>query len=600
MQSSLDLLAAAGLGPDPGERLEAPAATDAQLALIHRAGYLEAVKRLTLFADDPMILPEATRWGLGPGDTPAFAGMHAAAAAIAGGSVHAVAGVLQGAFQHAFNPAGGLHHAQPERASGFCIYNDAAVAIAAALQQRDARVLYLDFDAHHGDGVQVAFYDDPRVLTCSIHETGRHLFPGTGFLYELGEGLGRGYSLNLPVEPFTEDASWIEALELLLPSLAEWFTPDLVVSRHGCDSHAWDPLAHLSLSTRAYAAQAGLVHELAHRFAGGRWVALGGGGYDWVRVVPRSWAIVWAEMSGRPLPTGLPADWVARWQAAADEQGFTPIFERFLDEPGEWRPVPRRAEVARTNRARAEAVRELALPALLRQAYPAYRVDARPPSLPDLVAELGGTPLESRSDMIETNRGRLYLRDACPASFVERLRPDPGLASFASRAETEHGLLARVARQPGSSLSVAHTEDGLIVAQVALAAADGWWKGLPGVYEITTETSRGWRGTGVAGTLLRFTTEAWWVEHLILLGIGLAWHWDLQQPGLDEGEYRERLRRLFARVGFEEVPTREPGVLLNPANLLMVRVGRQVPADRRAEFQEALVVPPEQRRRRLT
>ena len=357
---SLDLLASAGLGPEADEWLTAPAATSTELERVHSRRYLEAVQRLDQFADDVGMAAEAGRWGLGPGDSPAFAGMHASSAAIAGGTLHAVHGVLRGDFTHAFNPAGGLHHAMPERASGFCIYNDPAVAIAAALQEHAARVLYLDFDAHHGDGVQAAFYAEPRALTFSIHESGRYLFPGTGFLEELGEGAGRGFSLNLPVEPFTDDGVWLAALELLLPTLAERFAPDLIVSQHGCDSHAWDPLTHLSLSTRAYAAQARLVHTLAHQVAHGRWVATGGGGYDWVRVVPRSWGIIWAEMSGRDLPESLPEAWKARWAAAARRNGFWPLPDHFLDDPEAIPPSPRRLEIEREDRARAEAVLQLA------------------------------------------------------------------------------------------------------------------------------------------------------------------------------------------------------------------------------------------------
>jgi acetoin utilization deacetylase AcuC-like enzyme len=366
IRASLDLLVELGLGPRPEEWLRPPAASVAELGLAHTPGYIAAVQRLDPSADDPLLAAEAGRWGLGPGDSPAFVGMHTAAAFVAGGTLGAVRGVLDGTFPHAFNPAGGLHHALRDRASGFCIYNDPAVAIAAALRERGARVLYLDFDAHHGDGVQAAFYDEPRVLTFSIHETGRCLFPGTGFADELGAGPGRGYSLNLPVEPFTEDASWLEALDLL-PPLAAQFAPALVVSQHGCDSHAWDPLTHLRLSTRAFAAQARLVHDLAHRVAGGRWVALGGGGYDWVRVVPRSWAIVWAEMSGRGLPERLPQAWAARWAEPARREGFWPLPERLLDDPATWPAPPRRADIERDNRRRVEALRRLVLPLLGRQ-----------------------------------------------------------------------------------------------------------------------------------------------------------------------------------------------------------------------------------------
>ena len=337
LTTSFALFTTAGLAPTAQERLAPAAATLDELQLVHSRRYIEAVQMLDGDAEHHGLADEAIRWGLGWGDTPAFTGMHAASAAIAGGTLHAVRGVLDGSFDHAFNPAGGLHHAMPERASGFCIYNDPAIGIAGALEAGAARVLYLDFDAHHGDGVQAAFYGDPRVLTFSIHESGRHLFPGTGFVHELGEGRGHGYSLNLPVEPFTDDAAWLGAVELVVPRIAESFRPDVIVSQHGCDSHAWDPLTHLHLSTRAYAAQARLVHELTHRLTGGRWVATGGGGYDWVRVVPRSWSFVWAEMSGRAVPEELPVDWLERWSSVAKAQGFWPLPRHFLDE--EWSGV---------------------------------------------------------------------------------------------------------------------------------------------------------------------------------------------------------------------------------------------------------------------
>jgi acetoin utilization protein AcuC len=340
--------------------LQLPTATLDELRLVHTEAYLDAVQRLDAFADECMVLGyEAARWGLGAGDSPAFPGMHAATACVVGGSLNATRGVLRGELQHAFNPAGGLHHAMPERASGFCIYNDVAVAIAAAVHEHHARVLYLDFDAHHGDGVQATFYAEPRVLTFSMHETGRHLFPGSGFSQERGVGAGHGYSLNLPVEPFTEDGSWIDALDVLLPAMANAFVPDLVVSQHGCDSHAWDPLTHLRLSTRAFAAQARLVHQLAHAVAHGRWVATGGGGYDWARVVPRSWAIVWAEMSGQQLPLELPPEWIATWTDAAQQEGFAPMPRLMHDTPETWEPIPRRTEIERTNRERAETVHRL-------------------------------------------------------------------------------------------------------------------------------------------------------------------------------------------------------------------------------------------------
>jgi acetoin utilization deacetylase AcuC-like enzyme len=594
IRASLDLLSSLGIGPTTEQQLQAPAATLDQLALIHTPRYVDAVQSLDAFADDPLLAPELSRWGLGPGDSPAFVGMHAASALIAGGSLYAVRGVLDGAFEHAFHPAGGLHHALSDRASGFCIYNDAAIAIAAALREREARVLYLDFDAHHGDGVQAAFYDEPRVLTFSIHETGRHLFPGTGFLPELGEGLGRGYSLNLPVEPFTEDGSWLQALELLLPAIAEWFAPDVIVSQHGCDSHAWDPLTDLRLSTRAFAAQAHLVHELAHRHARGRWLALGGGGYDWARVVPRSWAAVWAEMTGRQLPERIPAEWSARWAEPARHAGFWPLPELLLDD--HLPAVPRRAEIEHTNRGRAESLRQLALPALVRHAHPAYRVEAAPPRLPDVVLAVGGEEPVTRVASLDTPRGHLLLRDLCPPSLLERLQPDPGLAAFTRRPEREHAVLVHVAHTGHGSVAVAHTDSGAIVGDLVLSTGADWWRDLTGVYELSIETSRGWRQLGIARGLLDFCMQAPWVEHMILLAMGLDWHWDLQGTGLDAAGYGDLLRNLLLPAGFREVRTSEPNVAMHASNLLLVRIGTRVTAERKAALDEALFIAPWQRR----
>jgi acetoin utilization deacetylase AcuC-like enzyme len=576
--------------------LEPPSASLAELGLIHQADYISAVQRLSLFADDPMTRAEATAWGLGRGDCPAFLGMHDVSAAIAGGSLHAVRGVLDGSFQHAFNPAGGLHHAMANLASGFCIYNDAAVGIADAVQRSEARVLYLDFDVHHGDGVQAAFYDEPRVLTLSFHETGRHLFPGTGSVYELGEGLGRGFSLNLPVQPFTEDGSWLAAIEELVPLVAERMTPDLIVSQHGCDTHAWDPLAHVRLSTRAYAAQTRLVHELAHRVAGGRWVALGGGGYDWVRVVPRSWSIVWAEMSGRALPEKIPEDWTARWSAVAEREQFSPMVTTFLDDVDAWPAVSRRVEIEQENRDLVETVRDLAAPALLRQAFSGYRAGVRPPGGKRLIQQLGGSYLESRAEAIDTPRGRVELREFCPPSLLERLKPDPGLSAFVRRPESEYELLRKIAANPRCALNVAHTTDGVIVGQVTLAEGEYWWADLDRVLELSLETSRGWRRMGIAGQLLRFTVAPEWVEEVILVAVGLVWHWDVE--GMDGGawSYRAMLRRMFERHGFEVMATAEPNVRMSQENILLVRVGTRTPPAARVAFEEALTTRPAARR----
>ncbi len=275
----IDLLRAVGaepgLAPDP--------ATDEDLLLAHTPAYLEVVRR---FSDDPDRWPEA---GIGPGDTPAFPGMHEASAAVAGGSLRAVEAILRGDVEHAFHPGGGLHHAMPARASGFCVYDDVALAIARA-RREGLRVLYIDLDVHHGDGVEAIHRDDPGVLTLSVHESGRTLFPGTGFVRDLGEGTAAGTSLNVPVPAGTGETAWLAGTEALVPAVAAAFGPDLVVSQHGADAHAYDPLAHLRVTTTAMGAAARLVDRVAHRWASGRWLATGGGGYDVYRAVPRAWA----------------------------------------------------------------------------------------------------------------------------------------------------------------------------------------------------------------------------------------------------------------------------------------------------------------------
>src|SRR5690606_27658723 len=240
---------------------------------------------------------EGWRWGLGTEDNPIFPGMHEATATIVGGTLRCAEMVMSGEVRRAFNVAGGLHHAHRDRASGFCIYDDLAAAIAWIRERYDARVLYIDYDAHHGDGVQGIFYHDPDVLTLSIHESGRYLFPGTGFVDELGEGDGYGYSLNLPMEPHTGDESWLNATRSLLPEVFEAFRPGVRVLQNGCAAHLLDPLPQLRCSTRLYEETVGLCCELAERHCEGRVIATGGGGYSVWRVVPRAWTLVWATLT---------------------------------------------------------------------------------------------------------------------------------------------------------------------------------------------------------------------------------------------------------------------------------------------------------------
>jgi acetoin utilization protein AcuC len=401
----LDLLESSGLWQRESEQTRLPlrAATIEELSLIHRLDYIAAVQQLSVPQEVGASQGEGTdpaewalNYGLGEGDTPAVRGMHEVAARIAGGTLVALSAVMGlpegGTFgsederpRHVFHPAGGLHHAMAERASGFCIYNDSAVAIAHLLRTTEAKVLYIDFDAHHGDGVQRAFYDEPRVMTISLHETGRYLFPGTGDVLELGKGSGRGYSVNVPLEPFTEDDSYIEVMNSLIPALVVSFAPDVIVSMHGCDTHAWDPLTHLNLTMRGIQAQMKVAHQLAHTYCQGRWVALGGGGYDLYRVVPRAWAMLWAEMSEQLLPAHLPEEWILRWrpawlavaeQEAGEEQVMGKVAAQadfpatFEDRPEDFPAQPRRWAISHTNRRTAAFVRQLLCPLLYAMPFP--------------------------------------------------------------------------------------------------------------------------------------------------------------------------------------------------------------------------------------
>ncbi|MEO6349920.1 MAG: acetoin utilization protein AcuC, partial [Candidatus Limnocylindrales bacterium] len=289
---SIDLLRAIGASnfAEPRE------ATDDELARLHTRDYIQRVRS---FSDDTGH-PSAA--GIGTGDCPPFENMHAVSAAVAGGSIDAIERILAGDVDHAFHPGGGLHHAAAARASGFCIYNDVALAVAGA---RDAghRVLYVDLDVHHGDGTEALFWDDPNVLTFSIHETGLSLFPGTGFVDERGGAGAPGTAVNVPLQPYSGDGSWLAAVEEIVPALAEAFRPTFLVTQHGCDTHAYDPLAHLRLTTRAYRSATVLLDALAHEYTDGRWLATGGGGYDAYRVVPRSWSLVWlAQAHLEPPP----------------------------------------------------------------------------------------------------------------------------------------------------------------------------------------------------------------------------------------------------------------------------------------------------------
>ena len=283
-----------------------PVAEDV-LDLVHDRAYVRAVKR----APDDVMGRLALRHGLGTGDNPVFDGMHEAGVLVAGATLAAADAVLRGTHQHAVNVAGGLHHAMRDRASGFCVYNDPALAIAHLLREGVGRVAYVDVDVHHGDGVEAAFRDDPRVLTVSVHESGRYLFPGTGFPHETGRGDAAGTAVNVALPPGTGDDGWLRAFDAVVPPLLRAFAPDVLVTQHGADTHASDPLAHLELSVDGQRAAAERLHGLAHELTAGRWVATGGGGYALVEVVPRSWTHLLATAAGGPVDpfSPLPSRW---------------------------------------------------------------------------------------------------------------------------------------------------------------------------------------------------------------------------------------------------------------------------------------------------
>lgn len=316
-------------------------ATDEELTLVHDPRYIQFVREQ---GQNQAELPLAASYGLGTEDVPCFLHMHESASLIVGGTLNAVDLVMNKQAEHAFNPAGGLHHAFRGRASGFCIYNDCSVAIAYLRKYWDAKVMYIDTDAHHGDGVQWAFYDDPNVLTVSIHETGKYLFPGTGNLNERGDGSGYGYSVNVPLDAFTEDESFLHIYQELIQRLARGFKPDVILTQNGCDAHAYDPLTHLSCTMKIYQEIPRLAHQIAHEWCDGRWIAVGGGGYDIWRVVPRAWTLLWSEMSDQPLvDTPIPDAWRKQWQPHSE----LPLPERLLNES--FPAIPRREEITQKN-----------------------------------------------------------------------------------------------------------------------------------------------------------------------------------------------------------------------------------------------------------
>lgn len=318
-------------------------ATDEELLLTHDENYIHAVK---LAGQGKLSASEAENYGLGTDDTPIFPNMHEASAFLVGGTLTAVDQVMTGKAKHALNLGGGLHHGFRGKASGFCIYNDSAVAIKYLIEKYNVRVLYVDTDAHHGDGVQWAFYDDPNVCTFSIHETGRYLFPGTGNVNERGQGPGYGYSFNIPMDAFTEDESWLDAYKTALTEIADFFKPDVLLTQNGVDTHYFDPLTHLSTTMQTFREIPKLAHEIAHQYCDGKWIAVGGGGYDIWRVVPRAWSLIWLEMTENSNFYGpIPKSWLNKWQ----QKSPVKLPQEWNDIANLYKPIPRKAEITEKN-----------------------------------------------------------------------------------------------------------------------------------------------------------------------------------------------------------------------------------------------------------
>jgi acetoin utilization protein AcuC len=335
VELTIQLARALGVLSAPGVSVERPApATQVDLETAHQQGYIAAVQQ----AGGPEPDVSAPQYGLGTEDNPVFAGMHDASAMVAGATLAAARAMWTGAAQHGASIAGGLHHAMRESASGFCVYNDLVIAINWLLQVGARRVAYVDMDVHHGDGVQAAFYDNPNVLTISLHEHPATLWPGTGWPSETGGPGAAGSAVNVALPAGTGDAGWLRAFDAVVPPLLRAFRPDVLVSQHGCDTHWLDPLADLRLSIDAQRVANAAIHQLAHEVAGGHWLLTGGGGYELLQVVPRTWTHLLAEAAGCPIDprVRIPAPWrehasrrTGREAPETMTDGTEPEFARF-------------------------------------------------------------------------------------------------------------------------------------------------------------------------------------------------------------------------------------------------------------------------------
>ncbi len=342
VKMTTDLLTASGFLKEE-DIIKPRKATDEELLLTHQPDYVEAVKKA---GEGSLPGSQMESYGLAGEDTPTFDDMHEKSKMLVGATLTAVDEVVKGNANKVLSLAGGLHHGFTGRASGFCIYNDSAVAIEYMRKHYGLKVLYIDTDAHHGDGVQFTFYNTNEVMTYSIHETGRYLFPGTGSTTERGGDAGFGFSVNLPVDAFTEDESFLSIFEDSLENAIIKFKPDILLSQNGVDAHYRDPMTHLALTSKSYEEIPRIVNRLSDEYTDGKWIAVGGGGYNIWQVVPRMWAQIWLAMHNEKPPRGkLPDAFLKKYQAKSKVE-FPTLWE---DDLSDFQEIPRKNDITEKN-----------------------------------------------------------------------------------------------------------------------------------------------------------------------------------------------------------------------------------------------------------
>ncbi|MBE5672820.1 acetoin utilization protein AcuC [Staphylococcus sp. SS35] len=329
---------------NPEQIIQPRIATDDELMLVHKYDYVEAIKHAShgIISED-----EAKKYGLNDEENGQFKHMHRHSATIVGGALTLADLIMSGEVLNGCHLGGGLHHAQPGRASGFCIYNDIAVTAKYLATKYQQRVLVIDTDAHHGDGTQWSFYADNHIATYSIHETGKFLFPGSGHYTERGEDIGYGHSINVPLEPYTEDASFIECFKMTVEPVVKAFKPDIILGVNGVDIHYRDPLTHLNCTLQSLYEIPYFVKKLADQYTNGKVIMFGGGGYNIWRVVPRAWSHVFLSLIDQPIQSGyLPLDWINKWKHYSSEL----LPKRWEDRLNDYTYIPRTKEISEKNK----------------------------------------------------------------------------------------------------------------------------------------------------------------------------------------------------------------------------------------------------------